>query len=374
MCYPPPGPRCSSHSHKEWLKALSALDKEEDNNKRLRLQRRVDEARRIFNSTPRGQNRLLREMGVLEDTPENHDKRVELSLQLRDGQLTRENQMTAFLALKSTQETNIKALLKTSNKQEQAVGVAFHVLMQFLPEEEADNAHILPNNIIQIKDAKILCLPQKHQRLFATVKEENDGYLSSAELPGEILDIFADFADIATITPNHVPALVKWFVSQLQKQGVQHLAVVDVKTENIVWDSVDNLLRHFDASFTQKSKLGGTSPYLHGETDLLKSAMQGTPLEGCSITVAVVKGQKRTYILDAPHLELNQKHSEGFYFAENATSEGSRFYEVKVRHQSSQIEVFLRLTRRLPVISRSDETALKRFIFDNFTDTGAVVE
>lgn len=312
-------------------------------------------------------------MGALEDTPENHDKRVELSLQLRDGQLTRKNQMAAFLALKNTQENNIKALLKTSNKQEQAVGIAFHTLMRFLPEEKADNAHILPNNVIQIKDAKILCLPQKHQRLFATVKEEDNGYLSSSELPGELLDIFADFADIATVTPNHVPTLVKWFVSQLQEQGVQYLAVVDVKTENILWDTVENLLQHFDVSFVQKTKLGGTSPYLHGETDLLKSAIEGTPLESGNITVAAVKDQKRTYILDTPHLEANEKRSDYFYFAEGATPDGSRFHEVRVRHQSSQLEVFVKLTRKLSVISRSDETALKRFIFDNFTDAGTVV-
>lgn len=366
MCYPPPGPRCSSHANAEWLKSLAALEKETDTNKRIRLQVKADETFRAFNATPRGQNRLQREIGSLDNSPENKDELAKLSLQLRDGQLTRKNQIAAFLAVKNNKESNIKTLLQTNNKQEQAVGIAFHVLMRLLPEKEEANAHIIANNLIEIGSSKILCLPQKHQRYFGTIKEEEDGYLSSSDLPVELLDIFADFSEPATITPNHVPQLMEWFITELKRQGVLFLASVDVKTENVVFSQIDALLDSYQVSFKQKRKLGGTSHYIHGATGLLKASLAGTPLENCDITIAAVKNQKHTYILDAPEIEPDALDSKYFHFVEKVTPEGSRFFEVRTRHQSSQSELFICFTRKALVISRQDEGAVKQFIFDNF--------
>jgi hypothetical protein len=366
MCYPPPGPRCSSHANAEWLKHLAALEEEQDTNKRIRLQVKADAAFRAFNATPRGQNRLLREIGGLENTPENKDELAKLSLQLRDGQLTRKNQIAAFLAVKNHKESSIKTLLQTNNKQEQAVGIAFHVLMRLLPEKEGDNAHILSNNLIQAGSSKILCLPQKHQRHFGTIKEEEDGYLSSADLPVELLDVFADFAEPTTITPNHIPSLVEWFVSELKEQGILFLASVDVKTESVVFDQIDSLLDHYKVSFKQKKKLGGTAPYIHGATDLLKESVMGTPLENCDITVATVREKKRTYILDTPHIESDEVQSKYFHFAARQTPDGSRFLEVRTRHQSSQKELFISFSRKALVLPKLDESFVKQFIFDNF--------
>lgn len=365
MCYPPPGPRCSSHANAEWLKTLALLDKETDTNKRIRLQIKVDEAYRAFNSTPRGQNRLLREIGALSNDPDKKNELVKLSLQLRDGQLTRKNQIAAFLAVKNSKENNIKTLLQTTNKQEQAVGIAFHVLMRLLPTEEAENAHIVSPSLIEINSSKILCLPQKFQRLFGTVKEENDGYLSSPNLPVEVLDIFADFSEPTTITPNYIPQLMDWFISEMKKQGIAYFASVDVKTENVVLDRMDSLLDYYDVSFKQKKKLGGTSSYIHGATEALLSAVKGTPFESCEITVANVKGQKHTYLLHTPYVEPEEVKSQYFHFTERKTSEGDRFHEVRTRHQSSQWEIFMQLCRKALVISNQDETSLKQFILSN---------
>lgn len=366
MCYPPPGPRCSSHANTEWLKALALLEGEVDINNRIRLQIKADEAFRAFNATPRGQNRLLREISALGTDPENKDEIAKLSLQLRDGQLTRKNQLAAFLAVKNNKESSIKTLLRTKNKQEQAVGIAFHILMGLLPEAVGDDAHIISNNLIQIGDFQILCLPQKHQRLFGTIKEEDGGYISSDNLPVELLDIFADFAEVATITPNHIPLLMDWFISEMKSQKILFLASVDVKTENIVLNTIDSLLDHYNISFTQKKKLGGTSPYVHGETELLRESLVGTPLESCDITVVTVKAQKRTYLLDTPFLEPEETSSTHFHFAEKQTSDGSRFHEVRTRHQSSQREILVKFSRKSLVISKFDDFSVKKFIFDNF--------
>lgn len=366
MCYPPPGPRCSSHANTEWLKALALLEGETDTNNRLRLKMKADEAFRAFNATPRGQNRLLREINALGIDPENKDEIAKLSLQLRDGQLTRKNQLAAFLVVKNNKESSIKTLLRTKNKQEQAVGIAFHILMGLLPEAVGDDAHIISHNLIQVGDFRILCLPQKHQRLFGTVKEEDGGYISSETLPVELLDIFADFAEVATITPNHVPVLMDWFISEMNSQGVLFLASVDVKTENIILDTIDSLPDHYNVTFTQKKKLGGTSPYVHGETEMLRESLVGTPLESCDITVATVKEQKRTYLLNTPYLESEETSSTHFYFAEKQTSDGSRFHEVRTRHQSSQREILVKFSRKSLVISKFDDFSVKKFIFDNF--------
>lgn len=366
MCYPPPGPRCSSHANAEWLKALALLDEETDTNKRIRLQMKVDETFRAFNATPRGQNRLLREIGSFGTEPESKDEIAKLSLQLRDGQLTRKNQLAAFLAVKNNKGSSIKNLLQTKNKQEQAVGIAFHVLMGLLPESVGDDTHIISDNLIQIGESKILCLPQKHQRLFGTVKEEDGGYISSDSFPVEVLDIFADFTEVSTITPNYLPLLMEWFIWDMKSQGVLFLASVDVKTENIVLNSIDSLPEHYNVTFTQKKKLGGTSPYVHGETELLKKSLAGSPLESCAITVATVKGQKRTYLLDTPYLEARETSSDHFYFAEKRTPEGAQFHEVRTRHQSSQREILAKFSRKSLVISKFDDFSVKKFIFDNF--------
>lgn len=367
MCYPPPGPRCSSHANQEWLKAVAALDKEEDNNKKILLQSKADEALRAFYSTPRGQNRLLREIGALQSSHENQNEITKLSLQLRDGQLTRKNQIAAFNAVKNSKESSIKELLPTTNKQEQAVGIAFHVLMRLLPEEEGDNVHIDKNNLIQLGSAKILCLPQKHQRVLGAYRQEEDGYLSSEEFPPDLLDVLSGFAEPELITPNYLPLLSKWVLDELQSQGIQFLASVDVKTEKVVFDRIENLFEHYSISFTQKKKLGGTSPYIHGETDFLKEILDGTPLSSSKVVVTTIKNQKRTYLLETPIVNVEELHSPYFHFSENKTPEGERFYEVRVKHQSSQFEVLTRLTRKTLVIPRLDITAVKKFILENFT-------
>lgn len=365
MCYPPPGPRCSNHANAEWLKAVAMLEKETDTNKRIRLQRKVDETFRAFTATPRGQNRLLREIASLGNEPESKDEIVKLSLQLRDGQLTRKNQITAFQAVKANKESSIKTLLNTSNKQEQAVGIAFHVLIELLPETIGDTAHIATDNLIDVADVKILCLPQKHQRYFGSYKTEEGGYISSADLPVDILDVFADFLEPTTITPNHTSHLRDWFVSQMKHQGVQFVAIVDIKTENIILDCIENVFTYYDVSFTQKKKLGGTSPYIHGDTDLLKEAVAGSPVEGCAVTVAVVKDQKHTYILETPNVDPHELSSQYFHFTERRTPEGVQFFEVRTRHQSTQYELFIRFSRKSLVIAKTDVTAVKKFLFDN---------
>lgn len=362
MCYPPPGPRCSSHANEEWLKAVAAFEEEQDTHKRIRLQVKVDKAFRAFTATPRGQNRLIREMGTISSDPENKEKLVKLSLQLRDGQLTRKNQLAAFHAYKNSKEESIKTLLQTSNKQEQAVGIAFHVLMDFLPENDADIAHIGKNNCIEIGEAKILCLPQKHQRLFGMIKEEADGYLSSSTLSSEILDVLADFADPSLITPNHASILMEQLVSILKSQGILYYASVDVKTENVIFENIDNLLDTYEVSFTQKRKLGGTCSYIHGDTEELRQSLLGSPFDECEITQTVVKGQKRTYLLNTPYAEDKYSRFGKFYLAGKVTPEGTRFHEVRIRHQSSQYEIFATLTRKSLVISSMDELQVKKFI------------
>lgn len=365
MCYPSPGPRCSSHANAEWLKALAILDKETDTNKLIRLQMKVDEAYRAFNSTPRGQNRLLREMGALSNDPEKKNELIKLSLQLRDGQLTRKNQIAAFLAVKNSKESSIKSLLQTSNKQEQAVGIAFHVLMSALPSQEADKTHIISSNLIDTGSSKILCLPQKYQSFFGSLKEETDGYLSSSDIPVELLNIFADFSEPSTITPNYIPALVERFIAKMKEDGILHFASVDVKTENVIFASVDSLRDYYDVSFKQKKKLGGTSAYVHGATELLNAEILGTPFEGCEITVAVVKNQKHTYLLNTPYLEPDEIKSKVFYFTERKTPEGERFHEVRTRHQSSQFDILIQLVRKSLVITSQDGTDVKQFILSN---------
>jgi hypothetical protein len=159
---------------------------------------------------------------------------------------------------------------------------------------------------------------------------------------------------------------MNWFISEMKKQGILFLVSVDVKTENIVIDGMDSLLDYYDVSFTQNKKLGGTAPYIHGDTDVLKEALIGTPLENCDVTVANIGTQKRTFILDAPFLESEEQTSSLFYFAEKITPDGSRFYEVRTRHQSSQQEIYVKLSRKKLVISNTDELMIKKFIFDSF--------
>lgn len=326
---------------------------------------KVDEAYRAFNSTPRGQNRLLREIGALSNDPEKKNELIKLSLQLRDGQLTRKNQIAAFLAVKNSKESSIKSLLQTSNKQEQSVGIAFHVLMSALPSQEADKTHIISSNLIETGSSKILCLPQKYQSFFGSIKEEADGYLSSSDIPAELLNIFADFTEPSTITPNYIPALVEWFVTKMKEDGILHFASVDVKTENVIFASVDSLRDYYDVSFKQKKKLGGTSAYVHGATDLLNAEISGTPFGDCEITVAEVKNQKHTYLLNTPHLEPDTIKSKFFYFTERKTPEGKRFHEVRTRHQSSQFDILIQLVRKSLVITSQDGTDVKQFILSN---------
>lgn len=366
MCYPPPGPRCSSHANAEWLKACAALEEETDTNNRIRLQMRVDDAYRNFCSTPRGQNRLRREIAAIANDPEQKELQIELSLQLRDGELTRKNQMTAFLAMKNNKEFSIKSLLKTTNKQEQAVGIVFHTLMQVLPEAHADTCHILPENIIQCGDAKILCLPEKHQRVAGTFTEDINGYLSSPDIPSESLDILASFNDPSLMSDAHLSDITETLlIAELKKQNINYVAIVDVKTEAVITDSIDNLLSHYKPTYKQRKKLGGTSPYAHGLSQTLKDEIVDSPLEQGSVTQTIINGVTRTFITDVSPLLRSEQHTRSFYFAEKSTPDGTLYYEVRSRHQSSKYDLLVSLRRKMLVLPNKGTYAVRRFVFED---------
>lgn len=367
MCYPPPGPRCSHHANIAWLTAVSAMEEETNPNRRILLQQKVDETLRAFYSTPRGQNRLLREIGALSTKPESSDELARLSLALKDGALTRKSQIAAYKASIYNGETAVKAALKTTrpaNKQEYAVAIVFNALLAMENDKKLTSKHILPNNIVACDDKQIICLPQKSQLPLGIAKTHESNVLASENFPPQIAQILTSSSiNAASQLPPTSEALFKeWLVAYYTSQDIEMFAAVDTRTEKIMILPIQELFDHYTLEVKLRKKLGGTSSYTQGATDVLRDELQSHELHQSKIVLIKTSSGNKTYLLDTPALEPSESHTKSFFFAENFTKNRERYHEVRVRHQSSQFNVFAVLRRKTAYIAESDTIMLEKVL------------
>jgi hypothetical protein len=368
MCYLPPGPRCSHHAHQELLRALRAVEKEENVSRKLVLQERVESAQKAYNATPRGQHALSNDIAHLNREVANYPERLselnDLKLAYSEGRIARKDQLLAYLVSQEKRNSTVKEVLQTGNKQKQAVGIAFSTIITHLGKNfDSMDAHIVDDSIIAIEGAKadsvvnVLVLHQKYQDDFALLKQTD----STRSLTGncvednaEVISILTKYDSYTSIPPETEDILFSWVVEVLSKRNVHLVANVDVRTEEVRFFSVEKLNEYYDFGFKMKPKYGGTSAYRHGATSELETALGTSIFAEAKIHTAKVSGITHTYLVDAPLSSAKEQQVQNFYLAPKRTETGELYYEVRIRHVPSQMRIMLTLSRKNYVVTDTD--------------------
>lgn len=372
MCYLPPGPRCSHHAHQELLRALRAVEKEENVSRKLVLQERVEAAQKAYNATPRGQHALSNDIAHLNREVVNHPERLselnDLKLAYSEGRIARKDQLLAYLVSQEKRNSTVKEVLQTGNKQKQAVGIAFDTVISHLGKNyDSMDAHIVSDSMIAVEGAKadsavnILVLHQKYQDDFALLKQINGTHILTGDCiedNAQITSILTKYDSYTSIPPEIEDILLSWITEVLDKRNVHLVANVDIRTEEVRFFSVEKLNEYYDFGFKMKPKYGGTSVYRHGETPELVAALAGSLFSEAKVHTAKVSGITHTYLVDAPLSSAKQQQVQNFYLAPNRTETGELYYEVRTRHVPSQKRILLTLSRKNYVVTDTDVNQL----------------
>lgn len=380
MCYLPPGPRCSHHAHQGLVKAERAANAEKDINRKLLLQEKVTQAQKVFYSTPRGQTELSRSIALLTTEAKTDDSKLSeltaLKISLRDGEITRTNQLAAYAVFKEKKESNVKEALQTGSKQELAVGITFQHLMSEFEKTYQINAHIIQKDLIKVQNSskkelfKIVCIQQKYQTILDVAQIENSG-LSFIEKQPSSVDVDAvqkalqAYDTFTSIPPETATMLQNWVIDKFIEKNILFISSVDVRTENVKLYPIENLFKIYDLNFKKKKKLGGTSAYRFGKTVELQEELKNTIFHKADIKQVITGVHKQTYLMNAPIATKTDTHTEHFFFAVHYAEAGEPYYEVRVRHISTQFNIFLSLNRTNKVLSTTNLTEIKSVLTEH---------
>jgi hypothetical protein len=367
MCYLPPGPRCSQHASQELLLAITATQGRHSVSKKMVLADRLTQATRVYHSTPRGQRELKREIAALVEAAKTDDEKAsklsDLKLQLNEGMITRKNQIIAYEVAQENKKDDLKLALGTRSKQQLAVGIAFHELMKVI-ENTSMEAHITDDDTISLYGnngsliTKVLCLPHKHQSVFATLTIEDGKLVLPQPASTEVENVLNSYTQTQSTSKESLDLLKKWVVGKLESDNVGFVAHVDVRTENTNITDVKTAFDLYNMSFKKKLKLGGTSSYRHGQTDELEEALAGTRF----VSAEVRKTDNRTYLFNVPYADRDDLHVGQFYLAQHPLEGNQFYYEVRSRHVPKQMNLFIVLKRHAQVITTTNIVVMEEFI------------
>jgi hypothetical protein len=374
MCYLPPGPRCSHHAHQEWMKAVRALEKETDVSRKLLLQEKVDSALKAYHSTPRGQNELKRTIALLSGEQntdvESQNELTGLKLSLKEGEISRANQLLAYTLTQENKDSSIRETIGTNNKQQIAVAVVLDKLISRLEKSRIFDAHVVDADVIEISSVmddslfKILVLAQKHQSVYDVLESKNNGDIVFSVNPPKnkaVVDIVEKHEFSHALNDGAKKVLEEWVLSSFKKQNIKFFVTVDVRTERAVFLPISELFSSYTMNFKKQPKLGGTSSYRHGRSGLLLEELSRHPFADADVQQVVTKKAKKTYLFNAPVItDMHALHTEHFYFAPVKTETDEIYYEVKNRHISNRTNLFLALKRNTTAVLADDFSVLHK--------------
>lgn len=378
MCYLPPGPRCSNHAYKELIHAQQAVEKATNVNTKLALQLRADEAQKNYYATPRGQNELKRDIGRFSGSSSDMDKTLLWNARraLLEGEALRAQQLKDFYSTVNSKQTVVKDILPSRNKNEVATAIAFNSVLKALEGLEVET-HVREKNFITIQDGErtvtVFCLPEKYQDVWDVLKEDENGGLFSAS-PEDNVDMNAFTSLLSeslvyeSLSPEQNELVTSWIQARLRSKGIDLIATVDRRTENVAFFTPDELTEFYNIDFKLAKRLGGTTQYRKGVEALEGTLKETVFAEAEIVEVKDVDGKLQNTIL------LNvQKQPEiicsvppvylSWVEPKNEESEG--YYVVRSKHMSTSFNVKVILEKRNPTLTFSSSDALMELFSAN---------
>ena len=357
MCYPPPGPRCSDHAHKELLHALKEVAREDDVNRKILLQLKVDEAQKNFYTTPRGQNELKREIALLSNS-EDADSRIkswELKRFLLEGEATRKEQLKSLTQTQNFKKTFVKDALNSRNKNDTATAIVFNAILEATSDIES-NVHISKPNFIEFSKEdmtlRVLCLPEKFQTVWDRLHLE-EGYLVSdnpleeVDVP-EFTKILNDNLTFDNLSSEQTITVRDWLIAKIKSLEIDVIATVDRRTEMVTFLDPANILDYYAVNFKLSKRLGGTAQY-RKSIDALAQALQGTLFENAEIVE--IKDSNNTLskivLLGVPIQPEVERSVGNIYLSwrESSESDTAGYYEVRTKHESKNYDLKVVLSK-----------------------------
>lgn len=334
MCYSLQGPRCSYHAFNEYIDASNRYERCSDPVEKIKLGETLENKRKLFHATPRGQNWLRQEH---DRTPDGLEKE-NLKIQMQAGAKLREAQLETYKTNKERHKTKIKETFNNDEndlkmgKYNSAVAVVYSFLLDRLPEQQMV---ILDDTSIEITGfGKMLIIPNKYQKNWGAVTMKPNGEYSSEDYKLEKLLNSQD-------QPSFRERLSKWFTDKLSTAGYKAVAVVNLQTEDVLVMSPDALDQIYLFEYKLAKRLGGTTKY-YGDLDIISKLLVGTPFE--KATLMSVESAKSTIVLDAPlSLPKDRILSSDFSLGFRGSSSAGDYYEVRRRHNSNNYNFFLKL-------------------------------
>jgi hypothetical protein len=335
MCFPQPGPRCSAHANADYLDALRAFEYCSEPTEKIRLGKILDEKTAAFNSTPRGQN-LLRQERDQEADPV---RRSLLTKKMVDGEALRKSQLAAYKASLLMRDDSVKGALKlsgVSGKYNQATAVGLSFLLSSFGDEWAGDIQNTSTVVLHSDSStvKALIVPTKYQGVWDTVSVDENGFHHDDE---KLVGFFNKYPEYNNVTGEDKLIPAEWFKRELLKQDYKLVVQVDLKTEDVIVLSVDELTKLFDVELMLKKKLSGTNAW-EGSLESVKAAASGTVFAGGNLVY--VDSLHKTVLYDVPPQPKENCIIGGNIFM---SWNPKGFFEVRKRASVTKHNLFVKL-------------------------------
>lgn len=330
MCLPEPGPRCSYHAYKKYVAAVSMHSQAVTNASKEYYKSLMDDRRKIYESTPKGQNELKREIMFAESDA----AKLAASEKLQAGQALREKQMHDYMLVEIRRDRMFKGDESASgfSRKLETAAVAMYSFAEGFADETSE---VVNETCLQTKIGKFFVMGAKATvPLFTHKNGTNDS------LEGIVDRLPANFWSDVNI-PEKSELLSIWF-SDLQAKGFVGVSVVNLNTSDVAFLDFDDADKILSAQFKLKQKLSGTTKWVRGKKLVMQTFSSLEGFEDAVFTEdssgVVVKGTG--YIMKALRTQGDM------FLSENKGPDGEIFYVVRRRHNPSSVTVNARLKPR----------------------------
>ncbi len=331
------GVRCSYHCFNEYIEASNRYERATNVNEKIKLGEILEDKRKLYYATPRGQNWLRREADATTDM-----ERENYLLLLKAGQALRESQIKAYQESKARKSTFIKEAFSQTetdlkmNKYSTATAIAYSFFLDRLPEQQFT---ILSNDTIGLHSyGKILVIPAKYQKDWATTTTNSDGQFIGANY--KLNNILNQEKRLGKNTVTLQEDLSSWFQEQLELQQYKAVALINQITEDVYVLPLDQLKKFYEIDYRLVKRLGGTTKYF-GDLEPIRRLLAGTVFEKGELIK--IEAAKSTVLLNVPAQSEEQRAlSSEFYLGLRSTSEED-YYEVRRRHVSHNYNFLIKL-------------------------------
>lgn len=354
MCYPTPGPRCSYHTHKEYVEALQKYNSAKDADEKIILGGRLKEKQEAFESTPRGQNGLRREADAAEGL-----QRANLLLRLKASENLRKKQLEDYANVIVRKDTSLKEAVSEKglnlNRYYSACGIAMLNLGTQFPDVEF---HIEGEYTLSSKLGKLLVLPEKYQAVWGVVAKKDDKFKHVSSMLSNVLNTSLNLAELSE--KNQASTWV-WFKEALKAKGYVGFVSVNRKTQDMIVSTFDKVESLYEVSLKVKKRLSGTSKYT-GSIENVQVLLKGTPFENASIIQDPKIGKTILYGVPPQARSACFLSEDIFLGWHKGIKEANGYYEVRKRQPSNNYDIHICLkASKQVVLTAVDSEIYKKF-------------